>query len=210
MEGRGAAVVGGCEEDSLGANGSMKTRLQSLRTKLRNEGEHGGEHPSFERDLATPQSTRCMYTQSGVVCCIGTFRTETQTRKRLTRVAIDAVGAMKSGETVIWDRLGRSGRAVNPSSQHYSPVARDLFEERGVSIKFLPPKGKYFNPLELLFNDLKQHYIRPNFPKNGRPLSKSKIAGLIRGYVDETAARVLPGFFQARANGKDAVAKRIV
>ena len=181
-----------------------------MRTKLRNEGEHGGEHPSFERDLATPQSTRCMYTQSGVVCCIGTFRTETQTRKRLTRVAIDAVGAMKSGETVIWDRLGRSGRAVNPSSQHYSPVARDLFEERGVSIKFLPPKGKYFNPLELLFNDLKQHYIRPNFPKNGRPLSKSKIAGLIRGYVDETAARVLPGFFQARANGKDAVAKRIV
>ena len=35
-------------------------------------------------------------------------------------------------------------------------------------------------------------------------------AGLIRGYVDETAARVLPGFFQARANGNDAVAKRIV
>ena len=68
----------------------------------------------------------------------------------IERVAIDAVGAMKSGETVIWDRLGRSGRAVNPSSQHYSPVARDLFEERGVSIKFLPPKGKYFNPLELL------------------------------------------------------------
>ena len=85
----------------------------------------------------------------------------------------------------VWGEVGVS---VNPSSQHYSPVARDLFEARGVSIKFLPPKGKYFNPLELLFNDLKQHYIRPNFPKNGRPLSKSKIAGLIRGYVDETAA----------------------
>ena len=193
-------------------NGCYERRDSSLcERSSEHEGEHGrGKHPSFERDLATPKSTRCMYTQSGVVCCIGTFRTETQTRKRLTRVAIDAVGAMKSGETVIWDRLGRSGRAVNPSSQHYSPVARDLFEERGVSIKFLPPKGKYFNPLELLFNDLKQHYIRPNFPKNGRPLSKSKIAGLIRGYVDETAARVLPGFFQARANGKDAVAKRIV
>ena len=81
---------------------------------------------------------------------------------------------------------------------------------RGAWREFLPPKGKYFNPLELLFNDLKQHYIRPNFPKNGRPLSKSKIAGLIRGYVDETAARVLPGLFQARANEKDAVAKRIV
>ena len=81
-------------------------------------------------------------------------------------------------------------------------------EQRGVSIKFLAPKGKYFNPLELLFNDLKQHDIRPNFPKNGRLLSKSKIAGLIRGCVDETAARVVPGFFQARANGKDAVAKK--
>ena len=189
----------------------MKTRLQSLRTKLRNEGEHGGEHPSFERDLATPQSTRCMYTQSGVVCCIGTFRTETQTRKRLTRVAIDAVGAMKSGETVIWDRLGRSGRAVNPSSQHYSPVARDLCEERGVSIKFLPPKGKYFNPLELLFNDLKQHDIRPNFPEERPAVSKS--AGLIRGVLSMRRLREYcqaSSKIQARANGKDAVAKRIV
>ena len=69
-----------------------------------------------------------MYTQSGVVCCIGTCRTEIADTKKIERVAIDAVGAMKSGETVIWDRLGRSGRAVNPSSQHYSPVARDLFE----------------------------------------------------------------------------------
>ena len=84
-------------------------------------------------------------------------------------------------------------------------------EERGVSIKFLPPKGKYFNPLELLFNDLKQHYIRPNFSeKRSTAVQVKEIAGLIRGYVDETAARVLPGFFQARANGKDAVAKRIV
>ena len=137
-----------------------------------------------------------MYTQSGVVCCIGTFRTETQTRKRLTRVAIDAVGAMKSGERLSCGTvLERSGRAVNPSSQHYSPVARDLFEERGVSIKFLPPKGKYFNPLELLFNDLNQHDIRPNFPKNGRPLSKSKIVGLIRECRRdgcESNARLLP------------------
>ena len=74
----------------------MKTRLQSLRPKLRNEGEHEGEHPSFECDVATPQ----------VVCCIGTYRTEMQTPKRLTRVAIDAVGAMKSGETVIWGEVG--------------------------------------------------------------------------------------------------------
>jgi len=30
--------------------------------------------------------------------------------KEIERVAIDAVGGMKSGDTLIWDRLGRSGR----------------------------------------------------------------------------------------------------
>ena len=130
-------MVGGCEEDSLG----QTRRDSSLCEQLRNEGEHGGEHPSFERDLATPQSTRCMYTQTAVVCCIGTCRTANADSKEIERVAVDAVGAMKSGEAVIWDRLGRSGRAVNPSSQHYT-VTKDLFEERGVSIKFLPPKNK--------------------------------------------------------------------
>ena len=130
--------------------------------------------------------------------------------KEIERVAVDAAKEMESGDTLIWDRLGRSGCAVNPTSQHYSPVARATFEACGVTTKFLPAKGKYFNPLELLFNDLKQHHIRPNFPKNAQPLSKSKIAALIRGYVDEKAPTVLPGFFEARANGKDAIAKRIL
>ena len=71
-------------------------------------------------------------------------------------------------------------------------------------------EGKYFNPLELLFNDLKQHYIRPNFPKNGQSLSKSKVASLVRGYVDERASDALPGFFKARANGQDAIEKKIL
>ena len=99
---------------------------------------------------------------------------------------------------------------MNPTSQHYSQVARATFEGCGVAIKFLPPKGKYFNPLELLFNDLKTHHIRPNFPKNGRPLQKSKIAELVRTYMDERAPTTLSGFFKARANGRDAVEKRIL
>ena len=97
---------------------------------------------------------------------------------------------------------------MNPTSQHYS---RELhFEGCGVTIKFLPPKGKYFNPLELLFNDLKTHHIRPNFPENGQPLSKAKVASLVREYVEETASGALPGFFKARANGQDAVEKNIL
>ena len=84
--------------------------------------------------------------------------------KKVERVA-DAAAQMDEGDTLIWGRLGRSGRTLHPIYQRYSPAVREEFKERGVSIKFLPQKGKYFNPIELLFNDLKSHYIRPNFPK---------------------------------------------
>jgi transposase len=130
--------------------------------------------------------------------------------EEIERVAVDAAERMEQGDVLIWDRLGRSGRALNPTSQHYSPVARAAFEACGVTMRFLPPKGKYFNPLELLFNDLKQHQIRPNFPKNGKPLSKQKIVALVRGYMDGRAPGALSGFFRARANGRDAVDKQIL
>ena len=84
------------------------------------------------------------------------------------------------------------------------------FNALGVTVKFLPPKGKYFNPLELLFNDLKSHYIRPKFLRNGQPLPKSQIEGLIREYVDEKAPTTLSGFFSARANGKYAVSNEML
>jgi len=66
--------------------------------------------------------------------------------KEIERVAREAVEQMDGGETLIWDRLGRSGRASHPTSQHYSPEAKATFKARGVTTKFLPPKGKYFNP----------------------------------------------------------------
>ena len=110
----------------------------------------GNTHPSSAISLRHKVHVACKR-KAEWCAALATCRTEMQTPKRLQRVAIDAVGAMKSGETVIWDRLGRSGRAVNPSSQHYSPVARDLFDERGVSIKFLPPKGKYFKSSRTAF-----------------------------------------------------------
>ena len=118
---------------------------------------------------------------------------------------MDAAGEMESGDTLICDRLGRSGRALHPSAQH-SPEAKATYEERGVAIKFLPPKDKYFNPLEL-FNDLK-NYIRPKFPKNGLPLPKSEIEELVQGYADEKAPTTLRAFF--RANGADAEQKQIL
>ena len=131
--------------------------------------------------------------------------------KEVERVAADAAGEMESGDTLIWDRLGRSGRVLHPGAQHHNPEAKATFEERDVAIKFfLPPKGKYFNPLELLFNDLKTHYIRPKFPKNGLPLPTSEIEELVRGYVDEKAPTTLRAFFRARANEADAKKKQIL
>ena len=128
----------------------------------------------------------------------------------IERVAREAVEQVEGGETLIWDRLGRSGRASHPTSQHYSPEAQAIFNTRDVTIKFLPPKGKYFNPLELLFNDLKSHYLRPKFLQNGKPLPKSQIEGIIREYVDGTAPTTLRGFFSARANGKHAVINQML
>jgi transposase len=130
--------------------------------------------------------------------------------EEIERVALDAATQMDAGDALIWDRLGRSGRALHPIGQHYSPAVREKLETRGVSMKFLPPKGKYFNPIELLNNDLKSHHIRPNFPQNGQNLSKSKIRALVRGYMEERAPATLPGFFRARANGRDAITNKIL
>lgn len=55
---------------------------------------------------------------------------------------------LRPGMTVIWDRLGRSGRTQNPQRIHYNPQAIQAIEARGCRVLFLPPKGKYFNPIE--------------------------------------------------------------
>ena len=38
--------------------------------------------------------------------------------KEIERVAVDAAAQMDEGDTLIWDRLGRSGRALHPIHQH--------------------------------------------------------------------------------------------
>jgi transposase len=62
---------------------------------------------------------------------------------------------LKPGETVIWDRLGKAGRCKNPTKQHYNPQIRQMIEGKGCKVLFLPPKGKYFNPIELVFGTIK-------------------------------------------------------
>ena len=130
--------------------------------------------------------------------------------KEVERIAAAAAERMKTDDVLIWDRLGRSGRAANPTAQHYSPVAIAAFRGRGVHVRYLPPKGKYFNPVELLFADLKTHYIRPAYPVHGGKMSFDAIHAIVEQYMQERAPATLPGFFKARANGATAIEDQLL
>lgn len=65
---------------------------------------------------------------------------------------------LSPGKTVLWDRYGRSGRAKNPTARHFSPKARMDIENKGAHLVMLPRYGKYGDPIELLFGDVKRIY----------------------------------------------------
>jgi hypothetical protein len=118
-------------------------------------------------------------------------------------VASSAMAKMKRGDLLLWDRLGKSGRCLHPIRQHFNPEVISKLDRKGVEVIHLPPKGKYLNPLELLFGDLKEHYIRPQFPPSGRELSKKELKAMIRNYMEQQAPINLPKFFRKRANGRE-------
>ncbi len=62
------------------------------------------------------------------------------------------------GKTVLWDRYGRSGRSKNPTARHFSPKAKKDIENTGAQLIMLPRYGKYGDPIELLFGDIKKNY----------------------------------------------------
>ena len=168
-------MVGGCEEKIAWTNGSMQTRLQSFANEApkRGRARRADTHPSSAISLRHKVHVACIRKAEW---CWDLSAQNMQTPKRLTRVAIDAVGAMKSGETVIWDRVGVKWACCESEQRALQPGGERSIRGAWRVDQVLASEGQVFNPLELLFNDLKQHYIRPNFPKNGRPLSKSKIA----------------------------------
>ena len=123
----------------------------------------------------------------------------------VARVAKAAVKKLKNGQVLLWDRLGRSGRARNPVKQHYNPEVIQRFNNIGVKVIHLPPLGKWLNPLELLFNDLKDHHIlRGKFHTDGSSMSFEELKRIIRAYMRDAAPTRLPGFFRERASGRQA------
>jgi hypothetical protein len=57
-------------------------------------------------------------------------------------VRVHLVPNLRAGDVVIWDRLGKAGRAVTSKRQHYNPEAIAMVEAVGARVIFLPPKGK--------------------------------------------------------------------
>lgn len=109
----------------------------------------------------------------------------------------------EEGDVLLWDRLGRSGRARNSVKLHYNPEVKETIEQVGCRVVMLPPLAKYLNPIELLFADLKQHYLKPARSAQGQNLTFEDIEAVVEEYMNDVAPRVLPGFFSKRANGRE-------
>lgn len=60
---------------------------------------------------------------------------------------------------LVWDRLGRAGRCLQPNKQHYNKIVKRSLETRGVIEVKLPPKGHEFNPIEV-FQGVLQNRVR--------------------------------------------------
>lgn len=124
----------------------------------------------------------------------------------LSYVKDTLVPALRPGETVIWDRLGRSGRARNPTKQHYNPEARRLIQAEGCKLLFLPPKGKHFNPVEAVFSKIKT-YIRNSYTtsiaaQEKRHRQEAELRLAIRAGCAKVTAQDMAGYFSFRGTGK--------
>jgi transposase len=96
---------------------------------------------------------------------------------------------LRQNEAIIWDRLGKAGRCANPSKQHFNPGVKRLIEQKGCQVIFLPPKGKLFNPIELVFGTLKTH-LRNKYTISAacveqRPRTENELQEDIRNAADK-------------------------
>lgn len=113
---------------------------------------------------------------------------------------------LRSGDVVIWDRLGRSGRSKAPSAQHYNPEARDLILQRGANFLFLPPLGKLFNPAELAISFVKESVRHSpsalKAQKTGTELTHNQLLRCVRNGAHAITADHCLSWFRERANGR--------
>jgi transposase len=116
----------------------------------------------------------------------------------------DLAPHLKKGDVVIWDLLGRSGRAKNPTALHFAPEARAAIERQGARLLLLPPAGKLFNPIESVFGETKRLYERI-VGKVGRPSSLTfhELCAAWHNAEDQTSVDTFKHAYHERANGKE-------
>jgi len=104
---------------------------------------------------------------------------------------------------MIWDRLGTAGRCPNPTKQHFNPEARRILSDNEVQVKFLPPEGKNFNPMEVALNSLKSGvrdaYAESQAYADGRPYTVDELKQVTADVATSFEPRHYEGWFRERA-----------
>ena len=119
------------------------------------------------------------------------------------RVARKAARKVDGEKHLIWDRLGKSGRCRHPKAQHYSPIVKEVFKKAGVTVLLLPPKGKYLNPAELVFNDFKNNVLTRGKRHEKGQMTLRQLRTLTNKYFRNLTSDKLKRFFWKRANGRE-------
>lgn len=117
----------------------------------------------------------------------------------------DLAPLLVQGDVVIWDQLGKSGRAKNPTAHHFSPRARAAIVGRGARLVILPPAGKLFNPIEIIFGEAKRLYekeiIRLTKTRQPSKLTFEQLRGAYLKAERQVNADTFAHAFKQRANG---------
>ena len=103
---------------------------------------------------------------------------------------------LMAGTTVIWDRLGRSGRSRNPGRIHYNPDAIVAVRGRRCSVVFLPPKGKYLNPIEEAFKTLLAGIARAYYGSDARRQQRPRTLAELQTAATAVAASFTPAHYR--------------
>ena len=103
-------------------------------------------------------STIAAMTVQGVLCC-GTFDGATDTDTFLAFVREGLVPHLKPGQVVVMDNLGA----------HRPRKVRELIEDKGCELLYLPPYSPDLNPIEEAFSKVK-HLLRKIGPRTKEAL----------------------------------------
>ena len=94
----------------------MKTKLLSVAMRHQDWVERQKVKSYFAQENVTPKNRPYVFAKkSGVL--YWELRDKNANDEEIIEVASSAIVEMKRGDVLIWDRLGRSGRCVNPIRQ---------------------------------------------------------------------------------------------